>query len=243
MPGPAVAVLDLQLPDGDGISLGIKRRWPLRVEPPSIRRRRCRGGWSRLVHPDGRYDATGHVPTASARYSVRILRTGLRLPGRRAARRLRSRAWLRAITINQPRKPCSSPSKVFNARSPSARSRRRYLRRHPRTAPSGIESTSGDSSATTAQKPAAHPRKPRPRRPQNGGPQGVFAKVPGLGAAYRGLTAVLPLRRGQVLERQDIFPNHRTDRRCHGSVIPLARISVPEVRPNPPSVAYPGMAR
>ena len=33
------------------------------------------------------------------------------------------------------------------------------------------------------------------------GPQGVFAKVPGLGAAYRALTRVLPLRRGQVVER------------------------------------------
>jgi len=33
------------------------------------------------------------------------------------------------------------------------------------------------------------------------GPQGVFAKVPGLGAAYRALTRVLPLRCGQVLER------------------------------------------
>ena len=33
------------------------------------------------------------------------------------------------------------------------------------------------------------------------GPQGVFAKVPGLGAAYRVFTRVLPLRRGQVSER------------------------------------------
>jgi nitrite reductase/ring-hydroxylating ferredoxin subunit len=33
------------------------------------------------------------------------------------------------------------------------------------------------------------------------GPQGVFAKVPGLDAAYKALTRVLPLRRGQVLER------------------------------------------
>jgi nitrite reductase/ring-hydroxylating ferredoxin subunit len=33
------------------------------------------------------------------------------------------------------------------------------------------------------------------------GPQGVFAKVPGLGAAYRALTRVLPLRRGKVVER------------------------------------------
>jgi len=32
------------------------------------------------------------------------------------------------------------------------------------------------------------------------GPQGVFAKVPGLDAAYRALTRVVPLRRGQVVE-------------------------------------------
>src|SRR5213083_2741055 len=33
------------------------------------------------------------------------------------------------------------------------------------------------------------------------GPQGIFAKVPGLDAAYRALSRFLPLRRGQVLER------------------------------------------
>jgi nitrite reductase/ring-hydroxylating ferredoxin subunit len=33
------------------------------------------------------------------------------------------------------------------------------------------------------------------------GPQGVFAKIPGLGAAYKSLTRVLPLRRGTVEER------------------------------------------
>ena len=33
------------------------------------------------------------------------------------------------------------------------------------------------------------------------GPQGFFAKVPGLGTAYRALTRVLPLRRGKVTER------------------------------------------
>jgi nitrite reductase/ring-hydroxylating ferredoxin subunit len=33
------------------------------------------------------------------------------------------------------------------------------------------------------------------------GPQGVFAKVPGLGAAFRALTRVLPLRRARVVER------------------------------------------
>jgi nitrite reductase/ring-hydroxylating ferredoxin subunit len=34
------------------------------------------------------------------------------------------------------------------------------------------------------------------------GPQGVFAKVPGLGLMYRSLTKVLPLRRGRVSERE-----------------------------------------
>ena len=33
------------------------------------------------------------------------------------------------------------------------------------------------------------------------GPQGAFAKVPGLGSAYRLLTKVLPLQRGEVSER------------------------------------------
>jgi nitrite reductase/ring-hydroxylating ferredoxin subunit len=33
------------------------------------------------------------------------------------------------------------------------------------------------------------------------GPQGVFAKVPGLGAVFRALTLVLPLRRAPVVER------------------------------------------
>jgi len=33
------------------------------------------------------------------------------------------------------------------------------------------------------------------------GPQGVLAKVPGLGWTYRALTRVLPLRRGRLLER------------------------------------------
>jgi nitrite reductase/ring-hydroxylating ferredoxin subunit len=33
------------------------------------------------------------------------------------------------------------------------------------------------------------------------GPQGVFAKVPGLGWTFRALTRALPLRRGQVVER------------------------------------------
>jgi nitrite reductase/ring-hydroxylating ferredoxin subunit len=34
------------------------------------------------------------------------------------------------------------------------------------------------------------------------GPQGAFAKVPGLGPAYKALTRVLPLRRGTVTERE-----------------------------------------
>jgi 3-phenylpropionate/trans-cinnamate dioxygenase ferredoxin component len=38
------------------------------------------------------------------------------------------------------------------------------------------------------------------------GPQGIFAKIPGLDAAYIALTKVLPLRRGKVVERDgDIY--------------------------------------
>lgn len=33
------------------------------------------------------------------------------------------------------------------------------------------------------------------------GPQGIFAKIPGLGAGFRALTKVLPLGRGKVTER------------------------------------------
>ncbi len=33
------------------------------------------------------------------------------------------------------------------------------------------------------------------------GPQGFFARIPGLDAGYRWLTKVLPLRRGEVVER------------------------------------------
>lgn len=33
------------------------------------------------------------------------------------------------------------------------------------------------------------------------GPQGAFAKVPGMGLAFRAFTRVLPLRRGEVVER------------------------------------------
>ena len=42
---------------------------------------------------------------------------------------------------------------------------------------------------------------------QNGrmvrGPQGIFAKIPGLGLAFKTLTVVLPLRRGRVVERDE----------------------------------------
>ncbi|MFN2540122.1 MAG: Rieske (2Fe-2S) protein [Mycobacteriales bacterium] len=38
------------------------------------------------------------------------------------------------------------------------------------------------------------------------GPQGIFAKVPGLGSLFKGLTKVLPLGRGTVVEREgDVF--------------------------------------
>ena len=33
------------------------------------------------------------------------------------------------------------------------------------------------------------------------GPQGIFARVPGLGAAFKALTKVLPLQRGKVSRR------------------------------------------
>ena len=35
------------------------------------------------------------------------------------------------------------------------------------------------------------------------GPQGVFAKIPGLGTAFKALTSVFPLGRGRVVERDD----------------------------------------
>lgn len=38
------------------------------------------------------------------------------------------------------------------------------------------------------------------------GPQGTFAKIPGLGAAFKALTLVLPLRRGTLSERDgDVY--------------------------------------
>jgi nitrite reductase/ring-hydroxylating ferredoxin subunit len=33
------------------------------------------------------------------------------------------------------------------------------------------------------------------------GPQGIFAKIPGLGAAFKALTRIVPLGRGTVVER------------------------------------------
>jgi hypothetical protein len=33
------------------------------------------------------------------------------------------------------------------------------------------------------------------------GPQGIFARVPGVGLFFRSLTRVLPLGRGKVIER------------------------------------------
>jgi nitrite reductase/ring-hydroxylating ferredoxin subunit len=37
------------------------------------------------------------------------------------------------------------------------------------------------------------------------GPQGIFAKIPGLGTAFKALTLVLPLRRGKVVERDGVL--------------------------------------
>ncbi|MDZ4826240.1 MAG: hypothetical protein SGJ13_07210 [Actinomycetota bacterium] len=41
----------------------------------------------------------------------------------------------------------------------------------------------------------------RRHRSEVRGPQGIFAKIPGLGAATKLFTRVLPLRRGTVEER------------------------------------------
>jgi hypothetical protein len=35
------------------------------------------------------------------------------------------------------------------------------------------------------------------------GPQGIFAKIPGLGTAFKALTVVLPLGRGRVVNRDN----------------------------------------
>ena len=38
------------------------------------------------------------------------------------------------------------------------------------------------------------------------GPQGIFAKIPGLGAMFKALTAVAPLGRAKVIERDgDVY--------------------------------------
>jgi nitrite reductase/ring-hydroxylating ferredoxin subunit len=37
------------------------------------------------------------------------------------------------------------------------------------------------------------------------GPQGIFAKIPGLGFAFKTLTKVLPLGRGKVVERDGVL--------------------------------------
>ena len=37
------------------------------------------------------------------------------------------------------------------------------------------------------------------------GPQGVFAKIPGLGVAFKMVTWVLPLRRGRVVQRDEVI--------------------------------------
>jgi len=37
------------------------------------------------------------------------------------------------------------------------------------------------------------------------GPQGGYAKIPGLGVAYKIITRILPLRRGRVVRRDDVI--------------------------------------
>ena len=37
------------------------------------------------------------------------------------------------------------------------------------------------------------------------GPRGLFAKIPGLGLAFKIMTRVLPLRRGRVVQRDEII--------------------------------------
>ena len=44
------------------------------------------------------------------------------------------------------------------------------------------------------------------------GPQGIFARIPGLGSAFKALTSVLPLGRGQVVERDGrLFVRRRNE--------------------------------
>ena len=40
------------------------------------------------------------------------------------------------------------------------------------------------------------------------GPQGLFAKIPGLGTTYKMLTRVVPLGRGQIIERDNTIYVH-----------------------------------
>ena len=44
------------------------------------------------------------------------------------------------------------------------------------------------------------------------GPQGVFAKIPGLDTGYRLLTTVLPLGRGEVVQRDGVVYVRKRDR-------------------------------
>ncbi len=37
------------------------------------------------------------------------------------------------------------------------------------------------------------------------GPQGVYAKIPGFGVAFKMITRVLPLRRGRVVRRDEVI--------------------------------------
>ncbi|MEE8407726.1 MAG: Rieske 2Fe-2S domain-containing protein [Acidimicrobiia bacterium] len=37
------------------------------------------------------------------------------------------------------------------------------------------------------------------------GPQGGYAKIPGLGVAYKMITRILPLRRGRVVRRDEVI--------------------------------------
>ena len=50
------------------------------------------------------------------------------------------------------------------------------------------------------------------------GPQGIYGKVPGLGAAFKALTRVVPLGRGEVVERDGmLFARGRGSSPAQGS--------------------------
>ena len=53
--------------------------------------------------------------------------------------------------------------------------------------------------------PVARLKVRRAHRKDGPGPAGIFAKIPGLVAAYKALTRVLPLGRGEVVERDGIL--------------------------------------